>query len=108
VLTWYAGNLSSQNNYLKKAKDFFEDGHPQTGVAVLMELTKFTVPTDPGSLRCCVYDEAMNHLFNFWKVRSKARAGVLMGFWSSLGIPEWRLRTSLQSCKLHKKQVWNL
>eukprot|EP00238_Polyblepharides_amylifera_P009575 CAMPEP_0196574486 /NCGR_PEP_ID=MMETSP1081-20130531/4186_1 /TAXON_ID=36882 /ORGANISM="Pyramimonas amylifera, Strain CCMP720" /LENGTH=212 /DNA_ID=CAMNT_0041892515 /DNA_START=95 /DNA_END=733 /DNA_ORIENTATION=- len=69
-------------NYLGKADQFFSDGHPQTGVAVLMELTKMTAPRDPSSLRCCSFQKQLNHLLNFWQ-RILQPGGVLRSYSSA-------------------------
>uniref|UniRef100_A0A7S0QTT8 Uncharacterized protein n=1 Tax=Pyramimonas obovata TaxID=1411642 RepID=A0A7S0QTT8_9CHLO len=54
-------------NYLGKAHQFFTDDHPQTAVAILMELTKYTAVRDAYVIRCCAYQDAMNKFFNFWQ-----------------------------------------
>eukprot|EP00241_Pyramimonas_parkeae_P019771 CAMPEP_0114311384 /NCGR_PEP_ID=MMETSP0059-20121206/19795_1 /TAXON_ID=36894 /ORGANISM="Pyramimonas parkeae, Strain CCMP726" /LENGTH=165 /DNA_ID=CAMNT_0001435553 /DNA_START=472 /DNA_END=966 /DNA_ORIENTATION=+ len=69
-------------NYLQKANQFFHDGHPQTGIAVLMELLKYVVPKDPSVIKCCTYQDSMNHLFSFWK-RILVPQGVLRSYSSA-------------------------
>jgi hypothetical protein len=40
---------------LSKAQQFFTDDHPQTAIAVIMELAKYVAPKDAYVIRCCAY-----------------------------------------------------
>ena len=53
-------------NYCGKADQFLEEGHPQTAVAIFMELAKLFVPKKLEYLRCCDYEDAVAFFMNKW------------------------------------------
>lgn len=53
-------------NYVGKAEQFMEEGHPQTAVAIWMELSKLFVPRKLEFLRCCEYEDAVAFFMNKW------------------------------------------
>ena len=53
-------------NYIGKAEQFLREGHPQTAVAIWMELSKLFVPKKQEYLRCCEYEDAVAFFVNRW------------------------------------------
>ncbi|KAK3244745.1 hypothetical protein CYMTET_19353 [Cymbomonas tetramitiformis] len=68
-------------NYVAKAEQFFNDGHPQTAVAVLMEILKFCVVKYPELAMKDIgrYQLAMGLLFDLW-TRVLTPPGIFSGY----------------------------
>lgn len=65
-LTYSRDYAAIVRNYIGKADQFLEEGHPQTAVAILMELSKLFVPKKLEYLRCCDYEDAVAFYMNKW------------------------------------------